>query len=253
MRLRCDDPVCTALVSAPFAGLVSHRNRIGGGPDRPTKLSYVQIRDRIDEIALTGDYVLVVFTGGECTRLGDDLLDAIAYANVHGLITRAVKSHQRRPHSHTRIRDQTRRPWHRVRLHRRQRPAVRIPRAGRRPASPTMRPPEWSTRWPAGRATGSPPVARQGDRSIAQVARSFGISSRVWRAGCLWPTETNTAPAYWPPVPDDLVRRQFAAGRPSAAGSNGSITAQTSAAISSRSGTASTCPKTPRSHLINTP
>jgi len=60
------------------------------GPDRPTKLSYVQIRDRIDEIALTGDYVLVVFTGGECTRLGDDLLDAIAYANVHGLITRAV-------------------------------------------------------------------------------------------------------------------------------------------------------------------
>ena len=60
------------------------------GPDRSAKLSFAQIRDRIDEIALTGDYALVVFTGGECTRLGDDLLDAIAYANVHGLITRAV-------------------------------------------------------------------------------------------------------------------------------------------------------------------
>jgi hypothetical protein len=48
-------------------------------------------------------------------------------------------------------------------------------------------------------------------------------------------------------------RHQFTTGRPSAAGSNGSITVQTPAAISSRSATASTCPKTPRSHLINTP
>ncbi|MDO4437478.1 MAG: hypothetical protein Q4B77_05990 [Coriobacteriaceae bacterium] len=32
----------------------------------------------------------VVFTGGECTRLGDDLLDMISYANSRGLTTRIV-------------------------------------------------------------------------------------------------------------------------------------------------------------------
>jgi hypothetical protein len=60
------------------------------GPDRPAKLTYDQIREKIDTIALAQGYRLVVFTGGECTRLGEDLLDAISYAQINGLITRVV-------------------------------------------------------------------------------------------------------------------------------------------------------------------
>lgn len=60
------------------------------GPDRPTKLTYEQIREQIDAIALAGKFTLVVFTGGECTRLGEDLLEAISYAQINGLLTRVV-------------------------------------------------------------------------------------------------------------------------------------------------------------------
>jgi hypothetical protein len=53
-------------------------------------LTFDQMRGRIDEIAIRDGYQQVIFTGGECTRLGEDLLDAVSYAHVNGLATRVV-------------------------------------------------------------------------------------------------------------------------------------------------------------------
>jgi len=60
------------------------------GPERESTLTYESMRRRMDDIASGGDVQLVVFTGGECTRLGDDLLESIAYASANGLLTRVV-------------------------------------------------------------------------------------------------------------------------------------------------------------------
>jgi hypothetical protein len=48
------------------------------------------MRGVIDNQAIPDDKKMIVFTGGESTRLGDDLLETIAYANSKGLATRLV-------------------------------------------------------------------------------------------------------------------------------------------------------------------
>lgn len=60
-------------------------------PNNSDRLTLPQMRQFIDSFAevCVGSGV-VVFTGGECTLLGDDLLEAIAYANSLGLFTRIV-------------------------------------------------------------------------------------------------------------------------------------------------------------------
>lgn len=60
-------------------------------PNNSDRLTLPQMRQFIDSFAeaCVGSSV-VVFTGGECTLLGDDLLEAIAYANSLGLFTRIV-------------------------------------------------------------------------------------------------------------------------------------------------------------------
>lgn len=62
------------------------------GPERHEKLTFQQIKESIDKYFPKGECGVVVFTGGECTRLGLTLLDAIAYANVRGLFTRIVSN-----------------------------------------------------------------------------------------------------------------------------------------------------------------
>lgn len=61
------------------------------GPERHEKLSLAQMKYAIDRV-FSGRKGVVVFTGGECTRLGNDLLEAIAYANTKGLMTRVVSN-----------------------------------------------------------------------------------------------------------------------------------------------------------------
>lgn len=62
------------------------------GPERHEKLTFQQMRESIDQYFPSGEDGVVVFTGGECTRLGPALLDSIAYANVRGLFTRIVSN-----------------------------------------------------------------------------------------------------------------------------------------------------------------
>lgn len=64
---------------------------MNSGPTRHEMLSFEQMKMAIDRYASSdvGGRV-VVFTGGECTRIGNDLLEAIAYANINGLPTRIV-------------------------------------------------------------------------------------------------------------------------------------------------------------------
>lgn len=61
-------------------------------PSRHEKLTAKQIENAIDAFIVRKRSEVVVFTGGECTRLGDDLLEGIAYANTKGLITRIVSN-----------------------------------------------------------------------------------------------------------------------------------------------------------------
>lgn len=60
------------------------------GPERHEKLTASQIKDAIERITEWYDAKVVVFTGGECTRLGDDLFESIAFASAKGLLTRIV-------------------------------------------------------------------------------------------------------------------------------------------------------------------
>lgn len=59
-------------------------------PKRHEKLDYAFMKKAIDEIAVPQHKRLIVFTGGESTRLGNELYDTIAYANSLGLGTRLV-------------------------------------------------------------------------------------------------------------------------------------------------------------------
>lgn len=59
-------------------------------PRRHEKLDYAFMKKAIDEVAIPQQKKLIVFTGGESTRLGNELYDTIAYANSLGLGTRLV-------------------------------------------------------------------------------------------------------------------------------------------------------------------
>jgi hypothetical protein len=60
------------------------------GPNETATLSYNQMKEYIDDIVIPGNFQSVVFTGGECTRLGADLLEIIAYCTTEGILTRIV-------------------------------------------------------------------------------------------------------------------------------------------------------------------
>jgi hypothetical protein len=62
-------------------------------PRRQGRLSLQQMTDAIDEaVASFPALQLVVWSGGECFLLGDDLHQAIAHANANGLATRCVSN-----------------------------------------------------------------------------------------------------------------------------------------------------------------
>lgn len=63
---------------------------MNSGPERHEKLTALQIEKAIECITEWYDAKVVVFTGGECTRLGDDLFESIAFASSKGLLTRIV-------------------------------------------------------------------------------------------------------------------------------------------------------------------
>jgi hypothetical protein len=60
------------------------------GPKRHEKLEFPFIKKIIDKEAIPLGKKLIIFTGGESTRLKDDLYDAIAYSTSCGLATRLV-------------------------------------------------------------------------------------------------------------------------------------------------------------------
>ena len=63
---------------------------MGSQPGRSGALTYAQIRDAVDALNNLNPLRLVVFTGGEPLLLGEDLLDAIAYVDSLGILTRVV-------------------------------------------------------------------------------------------------------------------------------------------------------------------
>lgn len=58
----------------------------------PEKLSFDQIKKVIDDAAAVGSVKLVVWTGGECTLLGKELIKGISYAYSKGLPSRIVSN-----------------------------------------------------------------------------------------------------------------------------------------------------------------
>jgi hypothetical protein len=63
---------------------------MNSGPERKEKLTYEAIRRVIDELRRSSPLRLVIFAGGEPTLLKNDLLDAIAYCDAMGILTRVV-------------------------------------------------------------------------------------------------------------------------------------------------------------------
>lgn len=63
---------------------------MNSGPRRKEKLTTEQIRAVIDDLHEASPLELVIFAGGEPTLLRDDLLDAIAYVDSLGLVSRLV-------------------------------------------------------------------------------------------------------------------------------------------------------------------
>jgi hypothetical protein len=59
-------------------------------PGITERLSYSDIVKFIDEALAFSSLKLVVFSGGECFLLGDDLVKAVEYASERGLLTRCV-------------------------------------------------------------------------------------------------------------------------------------------------------------------
>lgn len=59
-------------------------------PERPERLTLEQIMKLVDHLVSNTAVKMVVFTGGESTLLGDDLLEAISYCAARGLLTRLV-------------------------------------------------------------------------------------------------------------------------------------------------------------------
>jgi hypothetical protein len=63
---------------------------MNSAPGRSDRLRYEDIRRTIDELHSAYGLRVVIFAGGEPTLLGQDLLDAIAYADTQGILTRLV-------------------------------------------------------------------------------------------------------------------------------------------------------------------
>jgi hypothetical protein len=64
----------------------------GSHPGIRKRLSLDRILHHIDQAAALGSIKLVVFTGGECFLLGNDLVQAVARCSLHGLATRCVSN-----------------------------------------------------------------------------------------------------------------------------------------------------------------
>lgn len=62
------------------------------GPDEHSKLSLSQIKLAIDSAVKMKTIRFIVWTGGECSLLGNDLVEAISYANIRGLPSRIVSN-----------------------------------------------------------------------------------------------------------------------------------------------------------------
>lgn len=65
---------------------------MNSSPDRVEKLTYNQIRNVISELHKYNSLKVVIFSGGEPTLLGEDLLDSIAFADSLGIVTRIVSN-----------------------------------------------------------------------------------------------------------------------------------------------------------------
>jgi hypothetical protein len=62
----------------------------GSHPGIAERLAPDRMLRHIDQVAALGSVRLVVFSGGECFKLGEDLVTAVARCTAHGLATRCV-------------------------------------------------------------------------------------------------------------------------------------------------------------------
>src|SRR5262249_4504743 len=62
----------------------------GCTPEKEGRIPQDRILAYIDQAAQMGSVVNVVFSGGECFLLGNDLVEAVGRASQHGLSTRCV-------------------------------------------------------------------------------------------------------------------------------------------------------------------
>lgn len=63
---------------------------MNSGPMRQHRLTYEQIESALDQLFRQYDIQVVVFAGGEPTLLGDDLLEAIRFCKLGGVVSRLV-------------------------------------------------------------------------------------------------------------------------------------------------------------------
>ena len=63
---------------------------MNSSPDRGEKLNFEQIKNTVDSLHSLNPLEVVIFTGGEPTLLGEELLEAIAYVDSLGISTRLV-------------------------------------------------------------------------------------------------------------------------------------------------------------------
>jgi hypothetical protein len=63
---------------------------MNAGPDRNDTLSWPQLEKILTQLFAETKLTVVVFSGGESTMLGDDLLKALTLCKQHGVITRLV-------------------------------------------------------------------------------------------------------------------------------------------------------------------
>jgi hypothetical protein len=63
---------------------------MNSAPSREHRLTYEQMETALRDVFLHNDIKVVVFAGGEPTLLGDDLLRAISFCRLHGVVTRII-------------------------------------------------------------------------------------------------------------------------------------------------------------------
>lgn len=88
-----DEMPCQGLITVVTTNQCSARCAhclMSSGPERLEMLTAKQIKDVMINLNKTHSIGAVVFTGGECTSLGEDLFEAIAQASSLGLATRVV-------------------------------------------------------------------------------------------------------------------------------------------------------------------